>query len=63
MKKLTIEKIRAAFGIAAFISLVYTLGVVGAMELENVETMAGFFRAAAGMGAFGVFSYLAGVWA
>ena len=63
MKKQTIEKIRAAFGVAAFISLVYSLGVVGAMEFNTVAVGVGFFRVAAGVGAFGVFTYLSGAWA
>ena len=63
MKKQTIEKIRLAFGIAAFVSLVFSLGTVGAIELETIKTGVGFFRVAAGIGAFGVFSYLAGLWA
>ena len=62
MKKQTIKKIRRVFGVIAFVSLLYSLGVIGALEIGSITPGVGILRTLLGVASFAFFSYFAGYW-
>ena len=62
MKKQTIKKIRRVCGYIALASLLYIVGVVGALEIGTITLAGGIFRTITGLSAFALFSYVAGFW-
>lgn len=62
MKKQTIKKIRRVCGYMALASLLYIVGVVGALEIGTITLGVGIIRSLLGIGAFTLFSYVAGFW-
>ena len=55
------RKLRCLFGTVAFLSFLFMLGTVGAIEQDALDLGVGAIRAFIGLGCFGVFCKLAGV--
>lgn len=51
---------RKIFGVLAFLSFFYALGVVGGIETDSISLGAGAIRAVLAIGCFGLFTHLAG---
>ena len=49
------------FGVLAFLSFFYLLGVVGAVEQDTIGLGAGMIRMGIGLGCFGLFCELSGI--
>lgn len=54
------EGVKKVFGILAFLSFLYALGIVGGMEQDMIGLGEGFVRAMVAIGLMGLFSELSG---
>lgn len=55
-----VQRARRAFGALAFLAFFFALGSAGALEQDGISLAQGALQMTVGVGAFGLFTWLAG---